>query len=78
MQKRMAAHNAGKGSKYVRANKPFDLVCVMGPTTRSYAAKLEYRLKKRTHFQKKEMVRLYNALDCWAKGKSGQNAKNAD
>lgn len=45
VRKRLAVHNAGKGSAYVRAHRPAKLVAFSETDSRSSASKLEYSVK---------------------------------
>jgi len=45
VRKRLAVHNAGKGSAYVRAHRPAKLVAFSKTVSRSSASKLEYSVK---------------------------------
>lgn len=46
VDKRYAAHNAGKGAKYMRSHPPKKLLKVFEYPTRSEASKAEYVIKK--------------------------------
>jgi putative endonuclease len=46
LQKRMAAHEKGNGSKFVRSHRPFELLKVIYCIDEKEARKLEYSLKK--------------------------------
>ena len=46
IQKRMAAHKSGKGSKYVRSKGFFELLHVIKAQDKSDAAKMEYQIKQ--------------------------------
>jgi putative endonuclease len=45
VNKRLAAHNSGKGAKYTRSRRPVELVSVSPQMSRSDALKLEYKVK---------------------------------
>jgi len=54
---RLKKHATGKGSKYVRANKPFTLVFVEKiEGGRSEAGKREYKIKQLTKEMKEELL----------------------
>jgi putative endonuclease len=55
LDKRLKAHNSGKGSKYVRAHLPFTLFYVEPAPSKSAALKREAVLKKLTHEQKAKL-----------------------
>ena len=46
LEKRLAAHNAGKGAKYTTSRRPVQLVYREGATNRSEASKRENAIKK--------------------------------
>jgi putative endonuclease len=46
LQKRLEAHNSGKGAKYTRSRRPVTLVGTSPEMTKSDALKLEYRVKQ--------------------------------
>ena len=46
IEKRIKAHNAGKGSKYTRLRLPVSLLITSRVMTKSEALKLEYKVKK--------------------------------
>ncbi len=45
LEKRLVAHNSGKGAKYTRSRRPVKLVATSSKMTKSNALKLEYRVK---------------------------------
>lgn len=55
VEKRIAAHNAGRGAKYTRSRLPVVLLVVSGFMSMSEALKLEYKVKQ----QKKELKIAY-------------------
>jgi len=52
VQRRLKAHNAGKGSAYVRAHRPAKLVAFTVAESRSAASRLEYSVKSLSRAQK--------------------------
>ena len=62
VEKRLKAHNAGKGSKYTRSRLPVKLVYVEKISTKSAALKREYAIKKMSRAQKKELFILRRVL----------------
>jgi putative endonuclease len=46
LDKRLEAHNKGKGAKYTKGRTPVVLVACLGQLTKSEAYKLEYSIKK--------------------------------
>lgn len=59
--KRLAVHNAGKGSAYVRAHRPATLVAYTVSENRSTASALEYAVKAMTRTQKLALAKAWNA-----------------
>ncbi|MFA5353446.1 MAG: GIY-YIG nuclease family protein [Thermodesulfovibrionales bacterium] len=52
LERRLTAHASGKGSKFVRAFKPFQVAKVLLCRDGTEARKLEYRLKRLKRSQK--------------------------
>ncbi len=52
LEKRLAAHNAGKGAKYTRGRGPVTLVYHEELETKIDACKREYRIKRLTRQEK--------------------------
>lgn len=46
LKKRMAAHEQGNGSKFVKSHRPFELIKIIYCVDSTEARKLEYSLKK--------------------------------
>jgi putative endonuclease len=61
VKKRLATHNAGKGSAYVRANLPARLVAFTQAESRAAASVLEYRVKALTRTRKLALAREWKA-----------------
>ncbi len=59
IEKRLLAHNLGKGAKYTRCRIPVELVYKKSVATKSEALKLEYKIKK---MPKKKKLNLINKL----------------
>jgi putative endonuclease len=55
--KRLAAHNAGKGSKSVRGKLPVRLAFLRSFRTKGDALRFEARVKQRSHAEKRELSR---------------------
>ena len=53
---RLAAHNAGKGARYTRRRTPIEIVLVRRCPTKSYALRLEWRVKQLTRDEKLRVV----------------------
>ncbi len=51
--RRYAAHQAGKGARYTRANPPAAILGVQPFADRSSASRAEYQLKRKTPAQKR-------------------------
>ena len=66
VQKRLKAHNSGKGSAYVRAHRPAKLVAFTASENRSAASSLEYSVKSLSRAQKLALAK---------KWKHGQRGK---
>ncbi|MCI7238826.1 MAG: GIY-YIG nuclease family protein [Anaerococcus sp.] len=60
LEKRLKAHNSGKGAKYTRARRPVSLVFYREVEDRSTGLKLEYKIKRLTKAKKEELVRDFN------------------
>lgn len=56
LEKRLEAHNSGKGAKYTRSRRPVELVYFEELYSKSDALKREYNIKKLTHTQKTELI----------------------
>ena len=56
LQRRLAAHNAGKGSKYTRSRLPVTLVYHEEHETKEKAMSREYAIKHMTRAQKQELI----------------------
>jgi putative endonuclease len=56
LEKRLEVHKSGKGSKYVRAKLPFQLVYSEELETKSLALKREFEIKKMTKLEKMKLV----------------------
>ena len=56
IEKRIEAHNSGKGSKYTKARIPVTLVWMSESKEKSEAFILEYKIKQLTRKQKLEMI----------------------
>ena len=56
VEKRLAAHRAGKGAKYTRGRGPLELVYTEAFPDRSAASKREYGIKQMTRQEKLELL----------------------
>ncbi len=56
LEKRLTAHNAGKGAKYTRGRGPVTLVYHEAFDTATDARKREYRIKQLTRQQKLALI----------------------
>lgn len=56
VQKRLKAHQDGKGAKYTRGRGPIVMVAHFSFKTKSEAAKEEYRIKKLSKTQKEMLI----------------------
>ena len=59
--KRLATHNAGKGSAYVRAHRPARLVAFTTAENRSAASVLEYQVKSLTRPRKLALAKIWKS-----------------
>ena len=56
LEKRLAAHNAGKGGKYTRARRPVTLVWREAFDTKQEAMRREFRLKRMPRGEKLRLI----------------------
>jgi putative endonuclease len=56
LDKRIEAHNQGKGAKYTMKRRPVSLIYSEEFTTKSEAMKREYALKQLTRREKEELI----------------------
>lgn len=56
LDRRLAAHNAGKGTKYTRSRRPVVLVYWEQAADRSAALRRESAIKRLTRWQKLELI----------------------
>ena len=56
LEKRLLAHNAGKGAKYTRNRLPVEMVYFEEYEDNSEAMKSEYAIKRLTRKQKEKMI----------------------
>lgn len=56
VEKRFAAHVAGKGASYTRSHKPLKVVYREELPDKSAALKREHELKKLTHLAKADLI----------------------
>ena len=57
LNKRLAAHNAGKGAKYTKPRLPVKLVYQEEFSTKEEAMSREWHIKQLTRFQKEALIR---------------------
>jgi len=57
LEKRLITHAAGKGSKCVKANLPFNLIYSEPAENRSEASKREVQIKKLTRREKEKLIK---------------------
>ena len=57
VQRRLAAHRAGKGAKYTRGRGPLELVYTQKQPDKSAALRREVQIKKLTRPQKEQLIR---------------------
>jgi putative endonuclease len=56
IEKRLAAHNAGKGAKYTKPRLPVELVYFETHETKEEAMSREYAIKQLTRTQKETLI----------------------
>lgn len=56
LEKRMKAHNEGKGAKYTKARRPVELVYYEAYATKEEAMSREWHLKQLTRQQKEALI----------------------
>ena len=56
LEKRLLAHNAGKGAKYTRNRLPVEMVYFEEYEDKSEAMKREYAIKRLTRKQKEKLI----------------------
>jgi putative endonuclease len=61
VQQRLKVHNSGKGSAYVRANRPAKLIAFTSAGNRSEASRIEHAVKSLSRAQKVVMARKWKA-----------------
>ena len=64
LEKRLAAHNAGKGAKYTTTRRPIQLVYRENAANRSEASKRENEIKKLNRTAKLALCAKQNILSC--------------
>ena len=57
VERRLAAHRAGKGAKYTRGRGPLELVYTQEQPDKSAALRREVQIKKLTRPQKEQLIR---------------------
>ena len=57
LEKRIKAHNEGKGAKYTKGRRPVSLVYFESFQTKSEALKLEYAIKQFSRKKKLELIK---------------------
>ncbi len=61
LQKRVAAHNAGKGAKYTKSRCPVELVYYECWADKSSALRREYQIKQMARTEKWNLIRHINS-----------------
>lgn len=57
LEKRLEAHNSGRGAKYTKARLPVELVYYEQFETKEEAMRREYAIKQMTRVQKENMIK---------------------
>lgn len=60
MEKRLQAHNSGKGAKYTRSRRPVELVYAEELPSKSEAMRREAQFKRFTRAEKEELFSRHN------------------
>ena len=68
LEKRIEAHNAGKGAKYTKSHSAIKLEAAWKSKDKSLACKLEYQIKNLTKKQKENLI-LGEKLSTYLSGK---------
>ncbi|MBQ9607034.1 MAG: GIY-YIG nuclease family protein [Lachnospiraceae bacterium] len=63
IEKRTAAHNAGKGAKYTKSRRPVKVVHIETFDTKEEAMRREWQIKRLKRAQKLELIRTGSASD---------------
>lgn len=63
LEKRFAAHSAGKGCKYTRARLPVELVYYEEHETKEEAMRREWKIKQLTRMEKLALIKKKAACD---------------
>lgn len=58
LEKRIKAHNEGKGAKYTKPRRPVKLVYYEIFSTKQEAMSREYHLKKLSHKEKEKLIKV--------------------
>ena len=56
LEKRIGAHNCGKGAKYTKSRRPVTLVYYEEFSTKEEAMRREYEIKQMTRKKKQELI----------------------
>ena len=64
VERRIAAHNAGRGGRYTRAHRPVSLVATWQFNSRGEALRAEYALKRLSHEQKWRVAKAAASTEC--------------
>ncbi len=63
LERRLATHNSGRGSKFVRARLPAKMVYFEEYGTKSEALRREYQIKKMTRQAKLKLIKNKEEID---------------
>ena len=63
--RRVAAHNEGKGAKYTKARRPVRLVYLEESDSKSEAMRREAEIKKLSHLEKEKLSGNYTNKETW-------------
>lgn len=67
IDKRLAAHNGGRGAKYTRTRLPVRLVYLEEHESRGEAMSREYHIKRLTRSEKEGLIKIFSGTPLCAK-----------
>lgn len=62
VEKRITAHNAGRGGRYTRTNRPLSLITAWPFNSRTEALRAERELKRLSHERKQALARAFGSV----------------
>ena len=73
IEKRVLAHNAGRGAKYTKARRPVELVYLEEFSIKEEAMRREYQIKQLSRQEKIYLIENYKKRLCHQYGKAFRN-----